>query len=138
MSNFGNINYKTGLEMKVSLLEKENFELGGQLIDKLPIIKQLKTDSKINPLPTAFSITTNTSTTPAQTNGNINSNNSNSKKPTITITISTTITVKTRTMTITTKIKRTIIAIWKKQFTAKSYKHNCRKFGRKKIQFLKS
>ena len=27
MSNFGNINYKTELEMKVSLLEKENFEL---------------------------------------------------------------------------------------------------------------
>ena len=27
MSNFGNINYKTKLEIKVSLLEKKNFEL---------------------------------------------------------------------------------------------------------------
>ena len=33
MANFGNINYKTELEMKVSLLEKENFELRGQLIN---------------------------------------------------------------------------------------------------------
>ena len=37
--------------MKVSLLEKENFELRGQLIDKLLIIKQLKTDSKSNLFP---------------------------------------------------------------------------------------
>ena len=51
MSNFGNINYKTELEMKVSLLENENFELRGQLIDKLLIIKQLKTDSKRNRSP---------------------------------------------------------------------------------------
>ena len=51
MSNFGNINYKTELEMKVSLLEKENFELRGQLIDKLLIIKQLKTGSKSNLFP---------------------------------------------------------------------------------------
>ena len=41
MSNFGNINYKTELEMTGSLLEKENFELRGQLIDKLLIITQL-------------------------------------------------------------------------------------------------
>ena len=77
MPNFGNINYKTELEMKVSLLEKENFELRGQLIDKLLIIKQLKTDSKSNPFPTDISTTTNTITKPAQTNDNINSNNNN-------------------------------------------------------------
>ena len=41
MSNFGNNNYKTELEVKISLLEKENFELRGQLTDKLLIIKQL-------------------------------------------------------------------------------------------------
>ena len=77
MSNFGNINYKTELEMKVSLLEKENFELRGQLIDKLLIIKQLKTDSKSNPFLTNISTTTNTITKPVQTNDNINSNNNN-------------------------------------------------------------
>ena len=38
MSNFGNINYKNKLEVKVSLLEKDNFDLRGQLIDKLLII----------------------------------------------------------------------------------------------------
>ena len=38
MSNFGNINYKTKLEVKGSLLEKDNFDLRGQLIDKLLII----------------------------------------------------------------------------------------------------
>ena len=38
MSNFGNINDKTKLEVKVSLLEKDNFDLRGQLIDKLLII----------------------------------------------------------------------------------------------------
>ena len=52
-----------------------------------------------------------------------------------TITITTTVTVKARTMTTTTKIKRTIIALMKKQFTAKSYKYNWRKFERKNIQF---
>ena len=77
MSNFENINYKTELELKVSLLEKKNFELRGQLIDKLLIIKQLKTNSKSNPFPTDVSTTTNTITTPAQTNDNINSNNNN-------------------------------------------------------------
>ena len=77
ISNFGNINYKTELEMKVSLLEKENFELRGQLIDKLLIIKQLKTDSKSNPFLTNISTTTNTITKPVQTNDNINSNNDN-------------------------------------------------------------
>ena len=63
--------------MKVSLLEKENFELRGQLIDKLLIIKQLRTNSKSNPFPTDTSTTTNTITKPAQTNDNINSNNNN-------------------------------------------------------------
>ena len=40
MSNFGNINYIAELELKVFLLEMENFELGAQLIDKMLIIKQ--------------------------------------------------------------------------------------------------
>ena len=79
MSNFGNIDHKTELEMKVSLLEKENFELGGQLIHKPLIIKQLKIDSKSNPFPTDISTTTNTTTKPTQTNDNINSNNNNNK-----------------------------------------------------------
>ena len=77
MSNFGNINNKTELEMKVSLLEKKNFELRDQLINKLLIIKELKTDSKSNPSPTDISTTTNTITKPAQTNDNIKSNNNN-------------------------------------------------------------
>ena len=80
MANFGNINYKTELEMKVSLLEKENFELRDQLINKLLIIKQLKTDSKSNPSPTDISTTTDTIIKPAQTNDNINSNNNNNNK----------------------------------------------------------
>ena len=71
-----NIDHKTEL---VSLLEKENFELGGQLIDKPLIIKQLKIDSKSNPFPTDISTTTNTTTKPTQTNDNINSNNNNNK-----------------------------------------------------------
>ena len=33
MPNFKNIRYKTKLEVKVSSLENENFELRGQLID---------------------------------------------------------------------------------------------------------
>ena len=80
MSNFGNINYKTESEMKVSLLEKENLELRAELTDKLLIIKQLTTDSKSNPLPTDVSSTTNTITTPAQTIENININNYNNNK----------------------------------------------------------
>ena len=39
MSNFGNTNYKTELQLKVSLLEMKNFELGDQLIDKMLMIK---------------------------------------------------------------------------------------------------
>ena len=77
MFNFGNINNKTELEMKVFLLEKENFELRDQLINKLLIIKELKTDSKSNPSLTDISTTTNTISKPAQTNNNINSNNNN-------------------------------------------------------------
>ena len=49
-------------------------------------------------------------------------------KATITITTAT-ITAKARTMTTTTKTKRTIIALIKKQFTAKSYKYNWMKFS---------
>ena len=48
-------------------------------------------------------------------------------KATITIITSTTITVKARTMITTTKMKRTIIALMKRQFTTKSYKRNWRK-----------
>ena len=33
MSNFGNNNYKTKLHAKISLLEKENFKLRGELIN---------------------------------------------------------------------------------------------------------
>ena len=95
-------------------MEKENFNLRGQPTKKLLIIKQLKTYSKSNLFPTVS--TTNTITTPAQTNDNINSNNYTTI--TITITRSRTITAKTRTMTTTTaKIKRTIIALMKRQFT---------------------
>ena len=77
MSNFGNINYKAELEVKVSLLETENFELRGQLMDKLLIIKQSKTNSRSNPFPNNVSTTTTMVTTSAQTNDNINSNNDN-------------------------------------------------------------
>ena len=65
MFNFGNINYKTELEVKASLMEKESFELRGRLIDNLVIIKQLRTNSKSNPFPTYVSTTTNPITTPA-------------------------------------------------------------------------
>ena len=71
MSNFGNINYKAELELKVFLLEMENFELGAQLIDKMLIIKQLKTNSKCNLFTTDASTTTNPITTPSKTNYNI-------------------------------------------------------------------
>ena len=65
MSNFGSINYKTELELKVSLLEKQNFELRDQLIAKILIIKQLKTNSKSYSFTADGSATTNTITTPA-------------------------------------------------------------------------
>ena len=122
--------------MKVSVLEKENFELRIQLIDKLLIIKQLKTNSKSNPFPTDVSATTNTITPSAQTNDNINSNNDNNNKNNNNNNNITIITVKTRAMTTTTKIKRTIKAQMKRQFTMKSYKHNCRRFERKNIQIF--
>ena len=77
MPNLGNINYKPELEMKVSLL---GIIFVRFLIDKLLIIKKLKTDSKSNLFPTDVSTTTNTITTPAQTNDNVNSNNDNNNK----------------------------------------------------------
>ena len=132
MSNFGNINNKTELEMKVSLLEKENFELRDQLINKLLIIKELKTDSKSNPSPTHISTTTNTITKPAQTNDNINSNNNNKNNNNNNNNNSN---CKSKNNDNNNKIKRTIIALMKKQFTAKNYKYNWRKFERKNIQF---
>ena len=135
ISNFGNINYKTELEMKVSLLEKENFELRSKLIDKLLIIKQLKTESKSNQFPTDVSSTTNTITKPAQTNANINSNNNNNNKHNNNNNNINNNNCKTRTMTrATTKMKKTIIALMKRQFTTKSYKHNWMKFKRENIQ----
>ena len=57
MCKFGNINHKTELEVKVSLLEKEYFELRVQLVDQLLIIKHLKTNSKSNPFTTDASTT---------------------------------------------------------------------------------
>ena len=66
--------------MKVSLLEKENFELRGPVIDKMLIIIQSKTDSKSDPFPTDISTTTSTNAKPAQTNDNINSNSNNNNK----------------------------------------------------------
>ena len=77
LSNFENINYKTELELKVSLLEEENFELRGQITNKMLIIKQLKSNSKSYPITTDASTTTNTITTPARTYDKINSNNGN-------------------------------------------------------------
>ena len=77
LSNFENINYKTELELKVSLLEEENFELRGQITNKMLIIKQLKWNSKSYPITTDASTTTNTITTPARTYDKINSNNGN-------------------------------------------------------------
>ena len=96
MSNFGNINYKTELEMKVSLLEKENCELRDQLIDKLLIIKQLKTNSISNLFPIDVSTAINMIYTAAQINDNINSNNdnNNNKQTAVKITTSTTKTLK--------------------------------------------
>ena len=44
-----------------------------------------------------------------------------------TTTVTSTITVKARTMATTTTIKRTIIALTKKQFTAKNYKYNSKR-----------
>ena len=96
MANFGNINYKTELEMKVSLLEKENFELRRQLINKLLIIKQLKTDLKSNPFATDISTTTNTITKPVKPR--ITSTTTTIIITKTTIIITTTITVKTRTI----------------------------------------
>ena len=66
--------------MKVSLLEKENFELRGPVIDKMLIIIQSKTDSKSDPFPTDISTTTSTNAKPAQTDDNINSNSNNNNK----------------------------------------------------------
>ena len=58
-----------------------------------------------------------------------------------TTTSTTTTTAKTRAATTTTKIRsqilnKTIMILMKKQFTSKSYKHNCRKFERKNIQIF--
>ena len=65
MSSFGNINYKSEFPMKVSLLKKENLKLRGQLIDKLLITKQLKTNSKNNLFATDVSTTTKANNYPS-------------------------------------------------------------------------
>ena len=124
MSNFGNNYNKTEIELKVSLLEKENVELRGQLIYKLLIMKQLKTNSKITYSLLMLLLQQIRSL--------------HQSKPMITSTTvmiiitrviitTTAITVKTRTMaTRATKItkleilRRTIIALMKMQFTTKS------------------
>ena len=124
MSNFGNNYNKTEIELKVSLLEKENVELRGQLIYKLLIMKQLKTNSKITYSMLMLLLQQIRSL--------------HQSKPMITSTTvmiiitrviitTTAITVKTRTMaTRATKItkleilRRTIIALMKMQFTTKS------------------
>ena len=77
MSNFGSIKYEAKLAVKVSLLETENFELRCQLVDKLLMIKQSKTQIQENLFPTNVSTTTNKVITSAQTNDNIDSNNDN-------------------------------------------------------------
>ena len=124
MSNFGNNYNKTEIELKVSLLEKENVELRGQLIYKLLIMKQLKTNSKITYSLLMLLLQQIRSL--------------HQSKPMITSTTvmiiitrviitTTAITVKTRTMaTRATKItkleilRRTIIALMKRHFTTKS------------------
>ena len=59
---------------------------------------------------------------------------------TITTTVSTAITVRTRTTTTkiirSEKLKKTIIALTKMQFTTKTLKHKCRKFENKNIQIF--
>ena len=129
MSNFGNINYKAELEVKVSLLETENFELRGQLMDKLLKINNQKQIQEAIRSLIMFLLQQIWSL--------------HQPKPMITSTAimiiitSAAITVKTIKMTTTTtKIKRTIIALMKRQFATKSYKHNCRKFERKDIKFF--
>ena len=107
MSNFGNINYKTELELKVSLLEKENFELKGQLIDKMLIIKQLKTNSKsysFTIMPLLRQIRSLHQPKPMITSTSIIM--IITTRRTIVATASTTVTVKTRARTTATKITR--------------------------------
>ena len=109
--------------MKVSSLEKENFELRGQLTNKLLIKKQLKADSKSNLFPNDISTTTNTITKPAQTNDDISSNNNNKNNNNN----------NCKNKNNDNNIKRTTTALMKKQFTTKSYKYNWWKFDRKNI-----
>ena len=66
--------------MKASLLEKKKFELRGQRIGELLIIKQLKANSKSNPFTTDASTPTNKVIALVQTNDSINSNNDNNDK----------------------------------------------------------
>ena len=125
ISNFGNNCNKTEIELKVSLFEKENVELRGQLIYKLLIMKQLKTNSKITY--SLLMLLLQQIRSLHQSKSMITSTTVMIIITTV-ITITTTaITVKTRTMaTRATKItkseilRRTIIALMKRQFTTKS------------------
>ena len=141
ISNFGNINYKTELELKVSLLEKENFELRGQIIDKMLITKQLRTNSKSYPFTTDTStLPTNTITTAAQTYDSINSNNdnNNNNKNNNNSINNNKCKNKNNNNNKNNKIRNTkkTIALMKMQFTTKSSKHNCWKFERKHIKMF--
>ena len=134
MSNFGNINYETELELKVSLLEKKNVQVRGHLIDKMMITKQLKTYSKSYPFTTDASTTTSTITTPAQTYDNINSNNDNNYNDNNNNSINKNNCknkAKDNNNNKNNKIRntiKTIIALMKMLFATKNVKHNCRKF----------
>ena len=134
MSNFGNINYETELELKVSLLEKKNVQVRGHLIDKMMITKQLKTYSKSYPFTTDASTTTSTITTPAETYDNINSNNDNNNNNNNNNSINKNNCknkAKDNNNNKNNKIRntiKTIIALMKMLFATKNVKHNCRKF----------
>ena len=123
ISNFENNNYKSELEVKVSLLEKQNFGLRVQLIDKMVI----KTNSKSYQFTTDAFRTTIKITTLVPTCDNINSNNDNNNNNSNSNNNINSNNCKTRTITppktkITRSVilTRTIIALMKRQLTTKS------------------
>ena len=123
ISNFENSNCKSELEVKMSLLEKQNFGLRVQLIDKMVI----KTNSKSYQFTTDAFRTRIKITTLVPTYNNINSNNDNNNNNSISNNNINSNNCKTRTITPpTTKITRsviltrTIIALMKRQLTTKS------------------
>ena len=123
ISNFENSNCKSELEVKMSLLEKQNFGLRVQLIDKMVI----KTNSKSYQFTTDAFRTTIKITTLVPTYDNINSNNDNNNNNSNSNNNMNSNNCKTRTITPpATKITRsviltrTIIALMKRQLTTKS------------------